>query len=135
MLPFGVGNYSQSPEYQQAKQARDDFINAQLRRESGAAIAPSEYTNADRQYFPQPGDGPEVLAQKAKNRALAVEGMRRAAGPSYAPSAQIGAPALQAQSQGGSTLLDQAREAIRQGAPRDKVIERLKQQGLSGDGL
>ncbi len=87
-LPFGIGNYGQSPEYQQAKQARDDFINAQLRRESGAAIAPTEYANADKQYFPQPGDAPEVIKQKEANRALAIQGMVRNAGPTYAqPSA------------------------------------------------
>ncbi len=133
MLPFGVGNINQTPEYQQAKQARDDFINAQLRRESGAAIAPSEYTNADRQYFPQPGDSPEVLAQKQKNRSLAVEGMKRAAGPSYSPSQQIGAPA--APQAGGGDIVAQARAAIAAGAPRDKVLERLKAQGIPGDGL
>ncbi len=95
MIPFGLGNYGQSPEYQQAKQARDDFINAQLRRESGAAIAPSEYTNADRQYFPQPGDSPEVIAQKERNRQLALEGMVRNSGPAYQPSPTLGTAAPQ----------------------------------------
>ncbi len=130
MIPFGIGNYGQSPEYQQAKQARDDFINAQLRRESGAAIAPTEYTNADRQYFPQPGDGPDVIAQKERNRQLAIEGMVRNAGPAYQAS-----PTVRGPQSGGSNLLDQAREAIKQGAPRDKVIERLRAQGISGEGL
>ncbi len=32
-------------------------------------------------------------------------------------------------------MLNQAREAIKAGAPRDKVIERLKQQGIAADGL
>ncbi len=130
-LPLGLGNLAQSPEFQQAKQAKDDFINAQLRRESGAAIAPSEYANADKQYFPQPGDGPEVLQQKAKNRQLAVEGMVRNAGPTYQPSPSVGA----APAQGGGDVLSQAREAIAQGAPRDKVIERLRAQGINAEGL
>lgn len=81
-VPF-VGNYLQSPEYQQFDQARRDFINAQLRRESGAAIAPSEFESANKQYFPQPGDGPEVIAQKREARRLAIQAMKRSAGEAY----------------------------------------------------
>lgn len=63
------------PEQQQVDQAQRDFINAVLRRESGAAIAREEFDNARMQYFAQPGDSEQVLAQKARNRALAIEGM------------------------------------------------------------
>jgi hypothetical protein len=86
-IPFGMGNFAQSEDYQKFKQARDDFINAQLRRESGAAIGPKEYENADKQYFPVPGDGPEVIKQKALNRKIAVEAMIKSGGPSYKPRA------------------------------------------------
>lgn len=79
----GIGNYLTSPERQMADQAQRDFVNAILRRESGAAIAPSEFENASKQYFPQPGDSPEVIQQKAANRKIAIEGVMRAAGPSY----------------------------------------------------
>jgi hypothetical protein len=51
-------------------QAERNFINAVLRRESGAAIAPSEFESARKQYFPQPGDSKAVLAQKRQNRLL-----------------------------------------------------------------
>src|SRR5574341_283372 len=40
-----------TPEQQQVDQAQRDFINAVLRRESGAAISPSEFDNARKQYF------------------------------------------------------------------------------------
>ena len=80
-MPFG--NYLVSENFQLAEQAQRDFINASLRRESGAAIAPSEFESARRQYFPQPGDSPAVLAQKARNRATQIEGIRAAAGPAY----------------------------------------------------
>jgi hypothetical protein len=59
-----------SDEYKQIEQAQRDFINATLRRESGAAIAPSEFENAQLQYFPQPGDTPEVVKQKQRNREM-----------------------------------------------------------------
>lgn len=65
---------------QRAEQAQRDFINAVLRQESGAAIGASEFDNAKKQYFPQPGDKPEVLKQKAENRRLAVKGFQTNAG-------------------------------------------------------
>lgn len=77
------GNSLVTKEYQMADQAQRDFINATLRRESGAAIAPSEFDNAAKQYFPQPGDSKEVLAQKSRNRRTAMEGIANAAAPSF----------------------------------------------------
>ncbi len=57
------------------EQAERNFINAVLRRESGAAIAPSEFDSAAKQYFPQPGDTDKVLKQKAKNRQTVISNM------------------------------------------------------------
>lgn len=82
MLPGG--NHLVSPQFQMADQAQRDFINAVLRRESGAAISESEFDNARKQYFAQPGDSSQVLAQKAKNRQTAIDGIANAAGPAYA---------------------------------------------------
>lgn len=65
-----------SPDQQRVDQAKRDFINATLRKESGAAIAQSEFDNAERQYFPQIGDSPEVIVQKARNREQAISGVQ-----------------------------------------------------------
>lgn len=92
--PFGLGNYIVSSQYQQFDQAQRDFINAVLRRESGAAISESEFQNARKQYLPQPGDGPDVIAQKAENRRLAVQSLHQSADP--VPSLTGAAPAAQA---------------------------------------
>lgn len=70
-----VANWLAPEEVQQVEQAQRDFINAILRRESGAAIAPSEFANATKQYFPQPNDKPENLKQKERNRQIAIEGV------------------------------------------------------------
>lgn len=75
-----VGNSLVSENFQAGEQAQRDFINALLRRESGAVIAPSEFENAQKQYFPQYGDGAAVLAQKAKNREIAMQGILGASG-------------------------------------------------------
>jgi len=70
-----------SPEFKQYDQARRTFVNAILRRESGAAIAESEFESANQQYFPQPFDPPEVVAQKRAARELATTMMLAASGP------------------------------------------------------
>jgi hypothetical protein len=75
-----AGNYMISKEYQQYSQAKRNFINSILRQESGAAIGKDEFANAEQQYFPQPGEGPEVIAQKAANRRRVIEGLQVAAG-------------------------------------------------------
>lgn len=96
-VPFGIGNYLVSDDYRQLDQAERDFVNATLRRESGAAISLSEFDNARKQYFPQPGDDQTTIEQKRANRQTAIEGIARAAGPSYKPPAPGGTP-------GGGTL-------------------------------
>jgi hypothetical protein len=79
-------NWAQSTNYQKYKQAASAFITAMLRQESGAAINKDEYTRYERELFPQVGDGPAVVAQKARQRAIALEQMKRAAGPGYKSS-------------------------------------------------
>jgi predicted sulfurtransferase len=83
-------------------QAQRNFINSVLRRESGAAISPSEFENAKMQYFPQPGDTQAVLAQKAQNRARTIEGLQLEGGNAtsqfsqQAPaSAPVGKPSFE----------------------------------------
>lgn len=120
-----IGNYLTSEGFQSYDRAKRDFINAQLRRESGAAIGRDEYASADKQYFPQPGDSAQVLKDKAQARALAIQAMTRSAGPSYsAPKQEVVSDDIRA-----------AREAIKAGAPRDKVIERLQAAGIDTTGL
>lgn len=68
-------NFMKSSDRQQLEQAERNFVNAVLRRESGAAISQSEFDSAAKQYFPQPGDSPEVLAQKSQNRAAVVKNL------------------------------------------------------------
>ncbi len=84
LIGEGLGmaaNSLQTPEQQQVEQAQRDFVNAVLRQESGAAVSAAEFDNARKQYFPQPGDSPEVVAQKKANRESAINGFRISAGP------------------------------------------------------
>lgn len=78
----GVENtWINSDDRQKADQAVENFIAASLRQESGAAISPQEFTRQYKIFFPAPGDGPELLAQKADARRQAIEGFKIAAGP------------------------------------------------------
>lgn len=71
----GVITAMSSSNQQALDQAKRDFINAVLRRESGAVIADSEFDNAEKQYFPQIGDSKAVIAQKRSNRERAMRGI------------------------------------------------------------
>jgi hypothetical protein len=113
-----------SPQQQQVEQAQRDFINAVLRRESGAVIADSEFTNAAQQYFPQPGDSPSVMEQKRRNREIAIQGIAVEAGGRFGQDiARIGSygqspTQQQAQPQGGGPDLSRSVNS------RDAVLNR-----------
>lgn len=86
--PISYFTYSKAPnllkptDIQEQEQAQRNFINAVLRKESGAVISPSEFESGARQYFPQPGDSAEVLAQKKKNRQLVEQNFFKMSGVS-----------------------------------------------------
>jgi len=73
----------QSGDRQRFEQAKRNFINATLRRESGAAIAPSEFVSAELQYIPNRGDSEAVLQQKKRNRQVVTEALKAEAGAAF----------------------------------------------------
>lgn len=79
-LDVKLPNLIKSESGQQYMQAKDEFINASLRRESGAAIQPSEYTRYDKIYFVQPGDTLATIKQKQAARERVIQGFKVAAG-------------------------------------------------------
>lgn len=72
-----VGNHLASPEYQQLRQAQENWVTANLRLESGAVIGAEEMEQEIRKYFPLPGDAPQVVAQKSRARAAAEENLMK----------------------------------------------------------
>jgi hypothetical protein len=116
-------NWTQSEEQQQVERAQRDFINAILRRESGAVISPQEFDNAAKQYFPQPNDDPAVIADKRRARALAISGLEQEV-------EGVRPGMIKGEAQKARAIFD-ARNAIKQGAPREAVIQRLRQLGLN----
>jgi len=82
-LPAPLAGLVISNEGQQYQTAKSDFITAVLRKESGAAIAESEFVREDKKYFPQPNDTADTIAQKAKMREKALEAMIAQSGAAY----------------------------------------------------
>lgn len=121
-----LSNWTQSAGQQQIEQAQRDFVNAILRRESGAVINPSEFENASKQYFPQPGDSPSVIRQKKMNRENAIASLETSAGPV--------APKVKSARQKMQTIFE-AQKAIKGGADREAVRARLEEMGIADHGL
>lgn len=88
-VPRGATNFMVSDKFQRFEQGKSQFITALLRKESGAAISQSEFDRYDKEFFPQMGDGKAVIEQKQAARKVAIEAMKKGAGPSYAPPASV----------------------------------------------
>lgn len=75
-----AGNILDSRQRQQYRQFQENWVRANLRAESGAAIGKEEMDKEIKTYFPQIGDSQDVIAQKAEARKTTAEAMRRRAG-------------------------------------------------------
>jgi hypothetical protein len=125
-----TGYNMRGPEFQKFDQAQRDFINATLRRESGAVISDSEFDNANKQYFPMPGDTQDVIEQKRANRMEAIKGIGAGAGRGYRPESSFDAQGNivprgqpQAQNPSGAPQVGEVRQGYRfnGGDPADQA--------------
>ena len=80
---LGLGTLGVDPLARQYHAAAQNWVAAQLRNESGAAIAPSEYADALMQYFPVVGDDRGTLDQKRALREASVRGMINSSGGAF----------------------------------------------------
>lgn len=74
-------NFMRDEDRQRYRQAQENWVRANLRKESGAVIGAEEMTKEIENYFPRPGDTPAVIEQKRKSREAATQAMITAAGP------------------------------------------------------
>jgi hypothetical protein len=75
-LPMGLGGGMQTDDYQIAKTAGDEFLQAILRKDTGAAITSQEQVLYGETYLPRPGDSEARLQYKAEARKRAVEALK-----------------------------------------------------------
>lgn len=71
-----VGNYLKSEDFQKAEQAGREFLQAILRKDTGAAITKEETEEYGNVYLPRPGDSTDVIAQKRLSRQRALEALK-----------------------------------------------------------
>lgn len=81
IIPEGIGGISN--ERRQYLQAANNFIRANLRKESGAAIGADEWKQEFINYFPQYNDDEQTIKQKAIFRNILTQNMITAGGKSY----------------------------------------------------
>jgi hypothetical protein len=74
-------NPAVSSNAQLYRQAQENWVTANLRQESGAAISKDEMEKDVRKWFPQPGDSSALIGQKAAARQVAGRAMLTQAGP------------------------------------------------------
>ena len=67
-------------ERRRYRQAQENWVSANLRRESGAVIGVEEMEQEIRKYFPQPGDDPLTIMQKQQVRNAVTQAMIDSAG-------------------------------------------------------
>jgi len=80
-ITTGVANLFESAGRQQYRQAQENWVTANLRAESGAAIGVDEMEKEIQKYFPQANDKPQTIAQKAQARKSAELAMEVRGGP------------------------------------------------------
>jgi hypothetical protein len=84
-----IGDYLRtqvtSPIQQQYRQAQENWVRANLRKESGAVIGSDEMADEIRTYFPQPGESAQVIQQKQLARQVTQDAMKTSAGAIYRP--------------------------------------------------
>lgn len=112
---------AQTTAQQQYQQAAEDWVRAKLRKESGAVIGADEMRDEIRTYFPQPGDGPEVVRQKERARAIAAEALQKEAGRAYYKSSVTGATSNAASAGAGGTLTPEEQ------TEREMLLQKLEQ--------
>lgn len=104
------------PAQQKFENAADAFLAAVLRQESGAAISATERSEYRKIYIPEYGDSKEVLAQKAANRATAIEALRTGAGPGVLKN------------QTPTTKADRWEELVDQGMTAEQATAKVNQE-------
>lgn len=133
--PTGLSRSVQSPEFQQARQSGDEFLQAILRKDTGAAITSDEMASYGRTYLPAPGDGPELLAQKRVARSRALAALESGMPPQAILNQEKALEKSSKPESDQSDDISRAKAAIALGANREAVIKRLQDAGISTEGL
>jgi hypothetical protein len=129
-IPDLAENYLKSPKYQVYDRAVNDFLTAQLRKESGAAITEGEFALMYKTYLPLPGDEPPVLQAKREARRAALAAMIGDAGEAYKRTADIVAAEGGADAPSTPSSSEALRILIERAKNNPELQAELRQRGL-----
>lgn len=106
-VPYGLGREFQNEEFQLAQQAGDEFLQAILRKDTGAAITEQEQVLYGKTYLPAPGDSEALIKQKRQARRRALEAIKVGLPPSAIVAQELalrksGSPTLGEAAGGGA---------------------------------
>lgn len=119
----GVTNTTSSSERQRYNQAAQNWIRANLRRESGAVIGDDEMEQEFKVYFPVFGDDQETIKQKAKARKVTERAMAKSAGRESAEDDVV----LTHPTLGDVTEADIQTTMANNNLTREEVLEKLNE--------
>ena len=129
-IPDLAENYLKSPKYQMFDRAVNDFLTAQLRKESGAQINASEFDLMFKTYLPLPGDEAPVLQAKREARRAALAAMIGDAGEAYKRTADIVAAEAGDDAPSRPSSGEALRILIERAKKNPELQAELKQRGL-----
>lgn len=132
-----LANRSRSGTRQRYVQAASSLGEALLRAATGAGVNRDEAIQKTKELTPQRGDSPEVKRQKMAAIPVYLDALEKRAGravpqqpaPEVPPAAQPAAGPQGNRQQEVMKALNDARDAIRAGAPREAVKQRLIEMG------
>lgn len=130
-IPDIMENFLHSTKYQLYQRAVQDYLQAQLRAETGAAITAQEFPMVYKRYVPMPGDTPEAIAAKRAARLRDAQTRRGQAGAAYDEARRFVKP-----EQPGSytRTQEQALEELKERAKTDPELKaRLEMRGVTFD--
>lgn len=114
MDPTGLSRGMQSDDFQIALNAGNEFLQAILRKDTGAAINEQEQALYGQTYLPRPGDSEKLLAQKAEARKRAVKAIEAGMSPAQMVAQE---KALQTGGNDDQAIIDQAKALRAAGQP------------------
>lgn len=126
-IPYG--NFLQSEEYQVARDAGREFLATVLRKDTGAAVTPSEEAMYGDMLLPRPGDKPATIEMKRRRRAVAVAAIEAGMPPQAILNSVQALENAGVMDAAGNVMPDAVQPAPNQSSPAD-IDDILKGYGL-----
>lgn len=129
MDPTGLSRGAQSDNFQVALNAGNEFLQAILRKDTGAAITEQEQALYGETYLPRPGDNAALLAQKSEARKRAVAAIEAGMSPAQMIAQE---KALQKDGAGGPSRIRSWADAMALGdAQFTRAVDALAARGIA----